>query len=167
MSERFWSLSPADRAEALEVAASRLSRPTHILEKDVWVVWLLSVLYDSELGNHLTFKGGTSLSKAYKIIDRFSEDVALLVVQNKKAFFRENDASGATIDYTDAVSGHLQLVPTGAALDLLATDYLEMRTNGMLPESAPDFESLLELCRRCEETLNQMRRRNSQGFDPF
>jgi hypothetical protein len=47
------------------------------LEKDVWVVWALAVLYGSPLGEHLVFKGGTSLSKAYQVIRRFSEDVDL------------------------------------------------------------------------------------------
>jgi hypothetical protein len=47
------------------------------LEKDIWVVWALSAIYGSTLADKLTFKGGTSLSKVYKIIDRFSEDIDL------------------------------------------------------------------------------------------
>jgi hypothetical protein len=47
----------------------------HVLEKDVWVVWTLSALFESPFGKHLVFKGGTSLSKAYKAIERFSEDI--------------------------------------------------------------------------------------------
>jgi hypothetical protein len=47
----------------------------HILEKDVWVVWTLSTLFESAFGDHLVFKGGTSLSKAYGAIRRFSEDI--------------------------------------------------------------------------------------------
>jgi hypothetical protein len=43
----------------------------------VWVVWALATLYGSPLGEHLVFKGGTSLSKAYGVILRFSEDVDL------------------------------------------------------------------------------------------
>ena len=77
MSESYLSLSVSDRTEALETAADKSGRPSHLLEKDVWVVWTLSVLYDSPHHEHLTFKGGTSLSKAYHAIDRFSEDVDL------------------------------------------------------------------------------------------
>ena len=77
MSEPFLSLPPADRKEALAVAADRSGRPAHLLEKDVWVVWALQTLFSSELGEHLVFKGGTSLSKAYGVIQRFSEDVDL------------------------------------------------------------------------------------------
>ena len=61
----------------LGVAADRSGRPTHLLEKDVWVVWALATLYAAPLGEHLVFKGGTSLSKAYQVIRRFSEDVDL------------------------------------------------------------------------------------------
>jgi Nucleotidyl transferase AbiEii toxin, Type IV TA system len=75
MTEAFLGLSAAERTEALQVAASTSGRPLHVLEKDVWVVWTLSALFESPFGKHLVFKGGTSLSKAYKAIERFSEDI--------------------------------------------------------------------------------------------
>jgi hypothetical protein len=77
MPESWFELSSADQSEALEVAAGRSGRPAHLLEKDIWGVWALSAIYDSPLGDSLTFKGGTSLSKVYKVIDRFSEDIDL------------------------------------------------------------------------------------------
>lgn len=75
MAETFFSLSTGDRKEALEVAASSSGRPAYLLEKDAWVVWTLSSLFRSPFATHLIFKGGTSLSKVYKAIDRFSEDI--------------------------------------------------------------------------------------------
>lgn len=77
MPETWFQLSRQDQFEALEVAAARLGRPAHLLEKDIWLVWVLSVIYKSPLNKKLTFKGGTSLSKVYRIIERFSEDVDL------------------------------------------------------------------------------------------
>ena len=77
MPETWFALSHEDQAEALEIAAASTGRPPHLLEKDNWVVWILSAIYQSKLADKLTFKGGTSLSKAYKIIDRFSEDIDL------------------------------------------------------------------------------------------
>lgn len=77
MSEAFLALSADERREALAVAASASGRPAHLLEKDIWVVWALDALFSSPLGEHLVFKGGTSLSKAYGVIRRFSEDVDL------------------------------------------------------------------------------------------
>lgn len=77
MAESYFSLSDEDRAEVLELGRERTGRPAHLLEKDIWVVWTLGALFGSPVGSDLTFKGGTSLSKAYRIIDRFSEDLDL------------------------------------------------------------------------------------------
>jgi len=77
MADVFLRLPASDRRDVLGIAADKSGRPAHLLEKDAWVVWALSVLYGSELGEHLVFKGGTSLSKAYGVIRRFSEDVDL------------------------------------------------------------------------------------------
>ncbi|MDY0222354.1 MAG: nucleotidyl transferase AbiEii/AbiGii toxin family protein [Desulfobacterium sp.] len=77
MAESFFDLSKEDQREALEYAPAQSGRPAHLPEKDIWVVWALRALFDSPIANDLTFKGGTSLSKVYKIIDRFSEDINL------------------------------------------------------------------------------------------
>ena len=77
MPEIFLQLSSDDRREALQVISTASGRPIHLLEKDVWVVWALSKLFKSKFAEHLVFKGGTSLSKAYQVIRRFSEDVDL------------------------------------------------------------------------------------------
>ncbi|WP_026987828.1 nucleotidyl transferase AbiEii/AbiGii toxin family protein [Fodinicurvata fenggangensis] len=77
MGEAFFELSAEDQGEALETAAARSGQPAYLLEKDIWVVWSLSVLFDTSMGRYLSFKGGTSLSKAYGLIDRFSEDIDL------------------------------------------------------------------------------------------
>ncbi|MDO9505512.1 MAG: nucleotidyl transferase AbiEii/AbiGii toxin family protein [Burkholderiales bacterium] len=77
MAERYFDLNKEDQNEVLEQARARTGRPAHLLEKDLWVVWTLGVLFESPFAADLTFKGGTSLSKAYKIIERFSEDIDL------------------------------------------------------------------------------------------
>jgi len=53
--------------------------PAFAIEKDAWVTLVLRMLFTSELRTHIVFKGGTSLSKAYNIIERFSEDIDLVV----------------------------------------------------------------------------------------
>lgn len=72
-----FELPREDQREALLVAAGHSGRPLHLLEKDVWVVWALRHLFSGRHAEHLVFKGGTSLSKAYGVIRRFSEDVDL------------------------------------------------------------------------------------------
>jgi len=77
VAEYFFDLSKTDQREALEYGRAETGRPAHLLEKDVWVVWTLRTLFESPLSAALTFKGGTSLSKVYRVIDRFSEDIDL------------------------------------------------------------------------------------------
>lgn len=77
MTEYFFDLTRDDQREVLEHARAETGRPGHLLEKDIWVVWALNVLFESQCAGDLTFKGGTSLSKVFKVIDRFSEDIDL------------------------------------------------------------------------------------------
>ncbi len=72
---RYQDISADDRQDALEVAGRNSDHKAHLLEKDIWVVAALDVLFDAPFAGHLTFKGGTSLSKAWHAIRRFSEDV--------------------------------------------------------------------------------------------
>ena len=73
----FFKLSTAERLDVLEAVATASGLPPHLLEKDIWVVWSLRHLFAGPYSDHLVFKGGTSLSKAYGVIRRFSEDVDL------------------------------------------------------------------------------------------
>lgn len=72
---------PQDERDAYFMAASDLIKIEYdIIEKDYWVVWVLERLFSlDKLKPHLTFKGGTSLSKIFGAIDRFSEDVDLSI----------------------------------------------------------------------------------------
>ena len=72
---RYEALSVQDRRDALDVAKARSGRRARLLEKDVWVVATLRILFNAPFADHLTFKGGTSLLKAWGVIDRFSEDI--------------------------------------------------------------------------------------------
>ena len=63
----------------LETAAQKGTTPA-IVEKDFWVTWVLDRLFrEPNLAQLLMFKGGTSLSKVYKLIERFSEDIDLIL----------------------------------------------------------------------------------------
>ena len=75
---RLQDLSPHDRRDALEVAERNSSHKAHVLERDVWVVATLRVLFDAPFAGNLILKGGTSLSKMWHAIrrfSRFSEDI--------------------------------------------------------------------------------------------
>ena len=75
MTEAFLSLGVRDRGDILRTVAARSGRAAIILEKDIWVCWVLQALFSIPDPHPMAFKGGTSLSKVYGIIDRFSEDV--------------------------------------------------------------------------------------------
>jgi predicted nucleotidyltransferase component of viral defense system len=69
-------LSHDERRPFFELAAYESQKTFEIIEKDYWVVWTLERLFSlPDLTNHLTFKGGTSLSKIFGVIERFSEDI--------------------------------------------------------------------------------------------
>jgi hypothetical protein len=73
----FLALPADERRLYFEQAAAHRSVSPVILEKDFWVCWLLGILFESEFASNLVFKGGTSLSKVFGVIDRFSEDIDL------------------------------------------------------------------------------------------
>lgn len=69
-----------DRSELFRATAQAMRVHEAIVEKDFWVCWTLDYLFqESPWQNDLTFKGGTSLSKAYGAIERFSEDIDLVL----------------------------------------------------------------------------------------
>ncbi len=71
-------LSDLEQREVLETVAGRSGRSEVILEKDLWVVWVLARTFECSTPDlPLAFKGGTSLAKAYRAIERFSEDLDL------------------------------------------------------------------------------------------
>lgn len=73
----FLRLPDEERRLYIEEAAGRRGVSSVMLEKDFWVSWMLGLLFGSRFADVLVFKGGTSLSKVFRAIDRFSEDVDL------------------------------------------------------------------------------------------
>ena len=76
---KFDKIEAAERKIIFEDIAEKSSMPPFAVEKDWWVVKVLSIVFSMEIGKHLVFKGGTSLSKAWGLIERFSEDIDLAV----------------------------------------------------------------------------------------
>jgi predicted nucleotidyltransferase component of viral defense system len=78
--DKFNTLPNDDRKAVFQETATQRGVLPIIIEKDFWVCWTLKQLYTAEgVGQYLTFKGGTSLSKAYGLIERFSEDIDLTI----------------------------------------------------------------------------------------
>ena len=75
----FIKLTAAQKQTVLTQCRNMMGLPEQAVEKDYWVTVMLQMIFDSELGKHLIFKGGTSLSKNGNLIERFSEDIDLAV----------------------------------------------------------------------------------------
>ena len=82
--KNFARLPARRRLAYFEQASELLGIPAVAVEKDFWVVWVLERLFSSELlGSKILFKGGTSLAKVFGVIDRFSEDIDLILDWNE------------------------------------------------------------------------------------
>jgi len=89
----------SDRRDLFLTTASRLGTPVGNVEKDFWVCWTLDQLYHTRTADQprLLFKGGTSLSKAYGLIRRFSEDIDVTV-------YRDDLGEAASVEELDQLS---------------------------------------------------------------
>lgn len=77
---KFIDLSKEDRVDILDRVSSELNiRQREVIEKDWWVTAVLRAMFGLSYADHLSFKGGTSLSKCWHLIDRFSEDIDVAI----------------------------------------------------------------------------------------
>ncbi|AHF89859.1 hypothetical protein OPIT5_06055 [Opitutaceae bacterium TAV5] len=89
-------LTPLQRAELYRAASQKLGFGEVIVEKDFWVCWMLHQLFTLPgIGEHLIFKGGTSLSKVWKAIARFSEDIDVSLSRDWLGFTGSRDPENA------------------------------------------------------------------------
>jgi predicted nucleotidyltransferase component of viral defense system len=73
------NLSTEDRLTTLNNAYKKIGLPPKSIEKDWWVTMTLRALFQCECAEHIVFKGGTSLSKAWNLIEWFSEDIDIVI----------------------------------------------------------------------------------------
>lgn len=101
-----------ERLDLFLATANRLGAPVGNIEKDFWVCWTLDALYHRlpPGGPRLLFKGGTSLSKAYGLIQRFSEDIDVTV-------FRDDLDEAASVEELEALSNKKRRVKLDAIRD--------------------------------------------------
>lgn len=69
--------------QAIRFTAQEMNIPDIYVEKDYWVTYVLRTIFTDEIGKEAVFKGGTALSKCFGLIDRFSEDIDLVVLRNE------------------------------------------------------------------------------------
>jgi hypothetical protein len=109
-----------ERRDLFLATANRLGTPLGNVEKDFWVSWTLHALYHRlPAGPRLLFKGGTSLSKAYNLIQRFSEDIDITI-------FRDDIDQAVTVDELLGLSNNKRRQKLDAIRDA-CRDYIQGR----------------------------------------
>jgi hypothetical protein len=139
-----------------EQAQSQLRLPPASIEKDFWVCWTLMKLFSlPEWGKHFVFKGGTSLSKCWGLIERFSEDIDIVINRDFLGFGRDKSPEKETskkkrnkslekLKETCRLQIHSELKP---ALEQCFKDALpsgmQWSLNIASPKEDPDEQTLL------------------------
>lgn len=67
----------------IRITAQQMKIPAIFVEKDYWVTYVLHTIFNNDIGKDTVFKGGTALSKCYNMIERFSEDIDLVVLRRE------------------------------------------------------------------------------------
>jgi predicted nucleotidyltransferase component of viral defense system len=95
--------SENDRRDLFRAAAQAMRVHEAIIEKDFWVCWVLDYLFqDSPWKTRMAFKGGTSLSKAFHAIERFSEDIDLVLEWQLLGYSKNEPWNGRSATQQDA-----------------------------------------------------------------
>jgi hypothetical protein len=125
------SAGPEAMLSAFDTTAARLGTTSQNVEKEFWVCWTLDALFHglADSRPRLLFKGGTSLSKGFGLISRFSEDIDVTV-------FRGDIGAPATIAELEALSGKKRK----ARLDAIR-DACQAYINGPLPDALSEILS--------------------------
>lgn len=127
-------LTQEQKIQILQQTGEARGLPAFVVEKDWWVCIILRAIFQSQYADSIIFKGGTSLSKAYGLIERFSEDIDLIIdrhllgfdeLVSKSAIKRLRKASGGFIINEFREELIVQLDKLGISRDLYAIRYNE------------------------------------------
>lgn len=131
--DRVAALPANDRAELFRETAARMGLGPVPIEKDFWVCWAVAHVFACD-GPPLIFKGGTSLSKAYGLIDRFSEDIDLAFDRRAFGFTGDRDPLNAA---SGKAAQRLIKELVARCVDHIASDFvpaLEQRFGAVLQD---------------------------------
>lgn len=123
----FYKIDDADKAAIYNEIATKKGMKPFAVEKDWWVSRTLEIIFNMPIAKHLVFKGGTSLSKAWKLINRFSEDIDLAI---DKEFFEgyQGEISKAQIGKLRKVAG---AYTTGTFFEALKLEFDNNKFKGL------------------------------------
>ncbi|MEO6391532.1 MAG: nucleotidyl transferase AbiEii/AbiGii toxin family protein [Pyrinomonadaceae bacterium] len=136
--DKIATASLGERTALFREAAIRRGLNLQIVEKDFWVCWTLKQLFGiASLTNHLIFKGGTSLSKAYGIIERFSEDIDIAVDRKYLGIPEILDLRDFSVSKRDAIIADLDAA-CASAVQTYVLPQMKESCSRVIGESGPD-----------------------------
>jgi len=104
--DRVATWAKADRTDLMREAGAIKRMPPEVVEKDFWVCWTLERLFGAPaMAKKILFKGGTSLSKVFRLIERFSEDIDLIL--DWKEVTQEDPLAVRSVSRQDAFNKEL------------------------------------------------------------
>ena len=137
-------LPEQERRELFSETAAKMDLLPGLIEKDFWVCWVLKQLFStSAFESHLLFKGGTTLSKVFGVIDRFSEDIDLAVDWEMLGFVKERSPS---VDMSTTKRAKLLGEMLEACREYIATDFTEIFRKRIVEEltASPPWQIAVE-----------------------
>ena len=145
----FFDLDRSGKREVFERTAKQTGRRTTVLEKDLWVCWVLQQLFKDERSFSLVFKGGTSLSKVYGAIDRFSEDVDVTIDKFCLGYQLEPEEKSKS-----KIKRELESV-RGNLCSLIVSDYLPILSEGPGVSAAVDQDDPTTILLQYDSSLSE------------
>lgn len=123
----FYNIEKEEKIAIFNAIATEKGMKPFAVEKDWWVSRTLEIIFSMDIAQHLVFKGGTSLSKAWKLISRFSEDIDLAI---KREFFFTPERNWSKTEITD-VRKQAGVFSTGQFFEKLKEEFVKRGFNGL------------------------------------
>ncbi len=160
--DKIANLEASQRRELFQETAARKGIHPAVVEKDFWVCWVLKHIFeDPGMRSYVIFKGGTSLSKVFGLIERFSEDIDLILDWSLLGYDPgqqdpfPDDLSIYPCNwarYSEARPGTFKLIPPPVGIDRLEDDYVQMRV--MIFVERPTFTHIIAVLQILEDEIN-------------
>lgn len=113
--DNYFYIEPEEQLAVIQYGSRELGLPENIIEKDIWLCWVLKQVFSMPDAPTMAFKGGTSLSKVFNLIERFSEDVDITL--DYRAFeefdiFDETHSKTKLKKFSDRLKQHVKYFST-------------------------------------------------------
>ncbi|RGH42848.1 hypothetical protein DW917_07400 [Prevotella sp. AM42-24] len=141
-----------ERIAMLQRAEEKFRINQVAIEKDWWVTVVLNALFKCSCADQLIFKGGTSLSKGWNLIERFSEDIDLYerIVKHRSIYY-----AVGYVDYSKLMPSEIDFVPRQELMKDWEGDYAEM-CNHFIYGQTLSFEKLLERIKELQDRFRKV-----------